>query len=1719
MVKGRYIFNKKIFAPLLLLAVLIIIGSISFYKNTNNVEEQKAEKENVLGHQAPQIYISGGESAYRSGGMIALTSTDEPAVNIRGYNITGEFEVSVYEADEKALLDYLTHDEKGNQINKSPNVNDFRFIKKLNHKINASNGEDSKLLLPLEESGIYFLRMKQGDISADSFVIRSKNGAIVKEGDNEYIFWGQNYKNRKSISEGSLTLYNLQDEVKEVGSTTFNESGIAKTALTADADIALIRDAGDKVIIPINLQYLNTGYRYQSFQPKERITKFFIFTDRPLYRPGDTIFFKSIIRDDDDARYTIPSGLANVKLYDGWGDESLIVERSIPITGSGSVDGEFELSENADTGYYRLVVSVPDGNSSSTSFEVEHFRKPEYTIDVSTSKTEFIAGEKSSFTISGNYFSGHPLANQTVEYKIYSGDFYEYEYQRDIAQQLNDDYRYGYWGGSVLDQGEAKLDKDGNAEIEIETEIPADKNKSQVYAVEATYKDQTGNPVFTRKNILVYSGEYGIYRNKGKGYRVKVGEELVLPITLVSHRNTEVGNIEVTATIQRENWVKYQDKDKKYPSYRKEVEEITPLKVKTNSSGEAEFSLKPKKPGSYLFTVKGKDERGNTITKVFRSYVSSDSESYYYSDKNNDLTIQADKESYSPSESVRFTITSNTPDRDVFLSLERGRTNRFQIVEMKGTSTVVEVPLVSTDMPNIFAKVSSFSDHALDSGSTNVKVSIDSKKLIVNVVPNQEKYGPGETVTLNVSTTDVGGGPVSADVAVWAVDKAIFELADDQNRKILDTFWSERRNNTQESHSLAGITVYGAEMGGGCFAAGTKILMADGSEKPIEKVKKGDYVLTKESENSSKLVKAKVDGTHKINELGYLIFNNDLRVTANHKLWINESWRDAGSAQIGDIMLNSDGNRIEIESIEWLSGNFNVYNLSIDKYHTYFANNLWVHNQKGAPRTVFKDTAYWNPSVRTNESGRAQISFKLPDNLTTWVVAGIGATSDTRVGQTTNEIIVTKDVIVRPILPNILRVGDEIVMSALVQNSTEEDQKFDIDFEFNDGSIESATKTGELIKSKSTKQIYWNTQIISENENAKLTYSAISQTNEKASDTIVQEIPVREFGFNEVKAETGDGDKTYEIKLSEDSHQDKSSITLSLAPTILGTLPTAMNYLIDYPYGCVEQTTSRLVPAIIAKANADIFAIALQDKDIDEIIENGLKRLEDHQGNDGGWAWWGNGDSDPFVTAYVVEYLVLAKETGIEVDEDMLEKAKTYLEREYYVDESGNRKNYMQEGKDEDLIMKIYALTLLEAEDKLTQFNNFDDLEPDLLSYAVMLNYMQGDKNPKTNGLSRLVSMAKSQGDGVYWEAGNSERFASKDTSTALAIRAITLAEGDRELAVKGSKYLIRNRNHDYWSNTFATAQVVRSIVELSKTGDELTPSYSFTVDLDGERIAQGNVNSSRQIVNDIEIPVKDVNKNGSKLTIKKNGNGQIYSTLLTKEFHTDRDAKAIENGLKITRKYINDKGERYSLAVGDTVTVELTVSGLGAEENYGVIEDELPSGMIPINQSFKNEQAFKDDSYYTYGLSNREITENGMVLSLRRVSAGESTYTYKARVISEGKFSVPPATVSLMYAPEINGRTDAETLKITKESKLSPGEVVKESLLRGSRAMIFSGLIVLILIVAVIIIFRRRGITRFHVKEKIKSIINRLKRKPPIPPIENASANEKLQNDAENEK
>ncbi|KKU01413.1 MAG: Large extracellular alpha-helical protein [Microgenomates group bacterium GW2011_GWF2_45_18] len=1673
------LFTPRSWKFLLLFSVgLIVLFFIPPTQTPNESEDSENNSYSVPNPSAeqpkapsPWLSISKSSADGVGGGVFSLAPSDPSEVKIKGKLVLdSDVRISVFAISERDLLEFLRYKEteNGKQVQTSRELNttgkeqlaSFQFSE---FSWNSNREDQAVVSLPLEKEGMYLVDVEaQKDAShAQAIVLRTSLGVIAKEGKGEFVIWAQDLNTGMSIQDASLSVYALQNTYREISSATVNTDGVATTPIHADADIALVRSAGRVALLPLQLSSLNS-WNYNAFEDYDNASKFYFFTDRPIYQPGDKVYFKAFVRNDDDARYTIPSGVATVTLQDGYGEEDAIETQKISLSPTGSIDGSFVLPTEIDTEYFYLQLLV-NGESTSASFTVAAYRKPEYLVEISRKTDTFVKGEPVLFSVKGSYFSGEPLADVNVAYTVKASDL---GYISHLSGTQNPDlYRYYGWDDKTLKEGEVLLDKNGNGVIELDTTAYSDMRHHSLVTATVSYKDSSGNMTSDAVNAFMLASSFVLERTDHV-WVVQKNAPTTLTFQLHPLRSDSVQDTPVEITMERTSWISKPSPDSTRTIYEQDKESYEKQTVYADAQGVFSVSVPTEKEGNYKIQVSYEDKKQNIASQEFSLHVSRNSYASMYEYTPPSVQISLDKEKYEVGETANILITSDekTQTHQMLLSYERGRVSRWRVVTIENGQAEIQEQILEDDAPNIYARAVRLNQDTLIDSTQEILVSTETKNMIVKLTPDKEVYGPGETATIQVSTTDGKGNPVSAETAVWFVDKALFQLAS-SNRydTIFERFWRKRYLDTIQRHSMENLGSYGAERGGGCFVADTQVRMADGSTKVIQNIRSGDTILTRNE--FGKTIKAKVNGTHKVEVDGVFVINGTLSLTPEHVLRVNDLWQEATYMQIGDMLTAEDGSEVEVRSIEWLKKPQTVYNLSVAKEQTFFANGFWVHNQKGdGAREVFKDVAYWNPAVRTDDSGRASISVLLPDNLTTWVISGIGATTQTAVGESYEEVRVTKAVVVRPILPNLLRKGDTAQISAYVQNHTDNDISGFITLQEESAkgtskkafSIESATQPFS-IQAGGRKEIFWTVKVEEMVEQAKLSFSATKElgvnanSNDQTYDRIILPLKTDLSGFYTKRVLWGTGDSAFQTQLQDSEKNSRTTLKLDLSASLTSSLVSSFDYLIEYPYGCMEQITSRFVPALVAKQHQTLFGEVVREKDLDEMIQTGVTLLEKKQNYDGGWSWYQGTTSEPFLTAYVAEHLVLADQLGADVQSSTLENIKRFATNDTKVSPEGR-------------VLRAYTQSLLKLPAEKISVEDMKPLSSDLIALTVISNIRQGETDPEKNGANYLLSIAREESTGRFtWSSGSDLHFGSSDASTALAVRALMEAGVGETQQASAIRALAQSRTHAYWSNTFATAQVLKTIAQFSTEMQESFSPFSATVSL-GEN-AKTYSFSSPSVAHQFSWSGDDADfpeslSVSSKQTdaTQSDSSNKLYSYYEQSAFSEARSSEARSNGLEVTREYVSEKGVEYTPAVGDEVTINLTVStksnkGDASEYRYAVLRDYLPAGMVPINESLKNEQNASYSSYRNYRLSNQTHHDDGVEFSLYFIGGKSQTYSYRARVVSAGTFFAPPAELSLMYAPELFAQTRGEEVIITTVAEKKP-ESATEKVQRQVKAI-----------------------------------------------------------------
>lgn len=1614
--------NKQRFFLLSLLFVTVfttLTTSLYVYiqgKKTTSVPviESKITKEQVLGTSDSSLYFSSQSNGWSNGGVIVLSSSNNPEISINSYDVSGTGKFNLYKVNKDDLLKYLTYKREKNgdyyqSITKifPPNTDSFELVNTFDHQVTRYNeNSDRTISLPLSGTGIWYLKGSVGNSDVETMIVRSNIAGIVHQGNNENIFWVQDNAFR-AVSDAQIELLNTENTPTSLGQIVTGSDGIASSVVNGAVDFALITKNDDFTLIPVNLVNLNSrasgtggfgGYN-RGFYERESGKKSFIFADRFLYKPGDTVNFKAIIRNDDDADYTITQQQVTITIGDY---NQPFWEKTVAISELGTVDGQIPIPTNVKAGYYYLNVSSGETSITSTYVQVAQFRKPDAQVSISSDKLAYLPGETAKVTISGEDFIGQPLRDGQVQYKVYQfkadvlGDYQSIVYMQNAK---------GFDGGQTpIDQGSVKLNEKGLYTLELP--VKNETGFRQYWLVHIEYLDENSTATNNAMRMLVQPGNFVIERDGGMQNAV---QNEVSKISLKLSRNKPdaiINNITISGKLL------VSGNNGEYTL------EQDGLSATTNAFGKTEFTFTPKQNKSYQLVLETKDDAGNPIRDIELFYATTKSD--VGGMQQNIFTITQDKQTYDIGDVAKITVVTKKEITHVFTSFGRSYSRGHQVLSLENGRATYEIPIVEKYQPNFYIYVGSFVADKWESQEQNILVNTKDKKVTLHIKPSQESYGPGETARFDITATNELGQPVKTDLAFWVFDKALLELHGTYFSGIFNTFWSERWMSMVTRNSFQGISSSGAEGGGGCFVAETKVFMGDGSKKSIKDVKIGDSILTFSSLDTKNLVSAKVLDTHAVNVDGYLIINGDLKVTAEHKIFVNNQWKTAGDIQIGDTLLSNTSNPVPVVSLEWIREKVTVYNLFIEKYHTFFANGTYVHNDKGEDRSVFKDTAYWNAHIQTDDNGKAQVSFVLPDNLTTWVAAGVSANSSTQVGEGQAEFKVTKDVVLHPIAPQYLRVGDEFVLSALLHNFTDKAQKFAVSADFSAGTVDKGEQQ-VIIGSNDSSQFYWPVKIIKQGLNEVINVYAKGVVEKSLVDHVKQTIPVFEYGSEQTRYEQAEGNNTFLVKLSDGTDKARAKATLSVRsaqyPAYVEMIQTILS-----PQGGGDQRT-QLVAASVAKEYGDKLGISYNSGTVSTLVKNAVSSLKKSRNNNGVWTYDQNYPIDAKVTRMTLESLVVASKAGFDVDQTIFDKALTYISQ-------WKPANY----EDQVEQQYIYSLFPEKTFDRVkVELKNLGD--PSIIARAALANTRQGFVD-SSNEESVLLSTSNETQTQLAWVNTNKRQdgWVSISLPTSWATRALLELDGEVVKSGRLSKsfdYLFRNRTSD--TETLITQ--ILSTVEYYKLTQQLDTNFTYKIFVGDEMVKSGQSLSQSKEIASLILDAEQLSKNPN-IRVEKDGVGKLWSRLEITEFVTDREYKAQTQNLTITRTYIRPSLEVRPTKVGDLVLVEFEISGLGQGETMVSLEDYLPSGLVAIDTTLDNGNF--DPNGLNVMPATQEITKEGTLLTFSRLFSNNGTYSYKTRVISQGIFDAPPAVVKITNDPAIWASTNADQIRIDGKSVLN---------------------------------------------------------------------------------
>ena len=683
--------------------------------------------------------------------------------------------------------------------------------------------------------GLYYLELSAPEVRAKVtayqpsryMFVKSRLNLTLKQAKSEALIWATDLASGQPVSELPVMLYSKSAPVGPIGTT--NGSGLyhAKALKLQDLWESLFAVAGepggeefgiafnnwDQGITPWDFS-LDSEFWASQYQAN-------LYTDRPIYRPGQTVYFKGILRADDDARYSLPSDIKKVGVRVGDPQGKELYKKDLALNDMGTLNDQLVLDAEAPLGYYYVEIQDPAHDLyTSASFQVAEYKKPEYQISVTTDRDAYLGGDSIDATAEASYYFGGPVAGAAVHWSVLSSD-YSFSFKCPQGQTCPwyswSDYEGGAFGqdqrsygsyGQLVAEGDTKTDVQGRVTFRVPADISKN-TQSQLFTIEVSVTDINGQQVSGRTAAVVHKGEFYI-GVAPQGYLAQVGQEQPLDLFTVDWDSKPVPAVPLTVVFMEHRWysVRRQAEDGGfYWDWTTEDIPVLTTTVTTGNDGRAVAAFTPVKAGSYKVRAIGRDTRENEIRSAAYVWVWGGGEYVSWrQESNNRIGLIADKQEYQVGDVAEILVPSPYSGTvQALVTVERGHITAPEVRELKTNSEVLRIPITEEGVPNVFVSVVIVqgSGQAPDGlatfkmGEIKLPISVASKELKITLTPDKDMtasnhYGPRQTATYDVLVSDNQGRPLEAELSLRLADLAVLALADEQGPTLEETFWRNR---------------------------------------------------------------------------------------------------------------------------------------------------------------------------------------------------------------------------------------------------------------------------------------------------------------------------------------------------------------------------------------------------------------------------------------------------------------------------------------------------------------------------------------------------------------------------------------------------------------------------------------------------------------------------------------------------------------------------------------------------------------------------------------------------------------------------------------------------------------------------------------------------------------------------------------------------------------
>ncbi|MGJ8643269.1 MAG: alpha-2-macroglobulin family protein [Luteolibacter sp.] len=1326
--------------------------------------------------------------------------------------------------------------------------------------------------------------------------------------------------------------------------------------------------AFDETLDSVGLWHFPVRYSWMKQQPQQR--RAFMFTERSLYRPGEKVRIKGIVRNQfGNAIGLAEQKLARVVIVDPQDKE--IFTEDVELSALGSFDLSYTLPDSKTGGHvirlefpedieaaeetedWELQAALMDGAIFELPLRVEEFRRNTFEI-LQEINDPAIGATEISANLTATYYQGQPVAagkastfTEISEINLYPERYRDFLF----GNHRKDDWRYWYhyFGyrdrdadngvvGTSLDS-ESVLSAEGFTEIPVE--IPqGDFPTARKVSIATEVTDANNQTLTARSTATVHPSS--LYAGISRVDRlIRVGDQVPFSIVVTDTSGEPAAeDVNLTVTLSRQVHTNTKttnangDTVTESEPYEEEVS-TAEVVVTSEDSGKEGLSLPiaPQNTGLHFLSVKGKDAEGREFATVTRIHVYGSTEYPWQYEDGLRIKLVSEKKSYKPGETARILVLSPI-EGTALVTVEREKILSSKLIELKADNPVIEIPLTDEHAPNAYVSIlivkgsaesaRDIKEPQLRLGYCELQVENLHDRLDVAIDDPSESSRPGTEVTLTGTVKTSDGSPaVGAEVTLYAVDEGTLAVMGYDTPDPMSYFYDRRYLSVD---------------------AGTSF---------------HDFI----TENPE-----------------YRSFHNK------------------------GFFIGGGGDPSKLADL--------------------FRKNL-------------DPCAEWSPTLMTDAEGRFSSSFTLPDTLTRYRVIAIVHHTGSSFGNDVSELLVKKPLMLEPKLPRFVHQGDLVTGNVMVQNASEYTATWEVvcSISGDEGSkpaeLEGASTQSITLAPGDSEVLGFPFRVVDTGEvtisyratplslhGGELTPKLKVSLSDAVQETFISHYPMPLLRqVTAVRTQPGKTTDLHDL-LSEELQTAKGSVELELATSPLVEISASADYLLQYPYGCAEQTSSSLMPWFAVKdLRSYVPAFAKKsDKEVEKAINAGVGRLLSMQQPNGSFGYWpGATTTNEWVTPYAGMVLTLASQNGGNVPQSALDRLSQYLIGT--LRGAGEEKNSTAL---ENHARSLYTLALLgKAQEPyhslmVEKLPYMSDTARALLA-AAMAEGSEGRPQvlSTANGILSSKVSFKENADNNYWIPRGS-------SLPAVLIAQIAIDPDSKEVHATLDRLLNDRNPYGHWRSTWMNGWSMLAVAQYASHQTPDKADIEFTLNIDGE---------SRKINLNPDSPTTALSfplTAATTMTVSSEGASYIRMKIAGKPAITPL-APVAKNGLSIDRFYekVLPSGQTEVLkqpALGDLIRVTLRVTLPKDDSRYVVVDDPLPSIFETVNTDFASQSGGQNvrTSENDWTVSHSELRSDRAVFFMDRVwRKGTYELTYLARCTIPGEVSVPPAKVESMYDPE----------------------------------------------------------------------------------------------------